>query len=181
MGYLLLVIILSWGTAQAQSVSMLPQEDDQSLVNTFESADLSAEQLAVFELRSQQLIREFVDYYELLRTTADDAEIQAVLRTELEQLLYDSETTLHINGLDQALSIAEIPFAVAPPLSIQSIALLEQGQTGPQLPWHYQLTLKVENELQTAQVTTVLFRQLKAFGTTTKEVWNVALLEWKVQ
>ena len=173
--------LLYIGGLAAQSAPLMPQEQGQDLVNTFENIDLSEEQLATFELRSQQLIREFIDYCELLRSMTDDAEMATILRTELEQLLFSADAPLHINGLQEAQSLADISFTEMPSLEIQNISLLEQGQIGPQLPWQYRISVPVEGQTEEAIVTTVLFRQLKTFGRTEKEVWKVALLAWQAE
>lgn len=178
---LVLISLIQLTLIHAQSAPLLPQENGQQLAAAFEQVTLSAEQLAVFELRSQQLIREFIDYYELLRTQTGDEELQLILREELEQLLFDSNASLHLNGFENAYPLASLPLETAPTLRIQDIRLLEQGQIDPTLPWQYRLSLSVQGNPQNARVTTVLFRQLKTFGNIEKEVWKVALLDWQVE
>lgn len=176
---LAITILLSASNLLGQSASFPPQEQPQDLAQTFEALHLSAEQVLSFESRSRQLIREFVDYYELLRTASDDAEMEAILRTQLSQLLHPGSAALHLYGLSKAEQLASINFAEMPSLEIQSINLLRQEAKGSSFIWQYQIKLNVAGQSKQALVSTILSRHKKTFGEATREVWKVAIASWE--
>ena len=180
---LVIMILLPAGSLLGQSASFppqeQPQEQPQDLAQTFEALHLSAEQLLSFESRSRQLIREFVDYYELLRTASEDAEMEAILRTQLGQLLHPGSAALHLHGLSKTEQLATINFAEMPSLEIQSINLLRQEAKGSSFIWQYQIKLNVAGQSKQALVSTMLSRHKKTFGEATREVWKVAIASWE--
>ena len=176
---LVIMSLLPAGSLHGQSASFPPQEQPQDLAQTFEALHLSAEQLLSFESRSRQLIREFVDYYELLRTNSEDAEMEAILRTQLGQLLHPGSAALHLYGLSKAEQLATINFAEMPSLEIQSINLLRQEAKGSSFIWQYQIKLNVAGQSKQALVSTILSRHKKTFGEATREVWKVAIASWE--
>lgn len=177
----LVFVLLSTQFGLAQSVALPPQGSEANLERDFSSSTLSEEQEGAFEMRAQQLIGEFVDYYNLLRTHHEDPDLYEVLLTEFEQLLYDSDLLLLITKDELAQRAENISFATAPAMELQGIVLKEKLAPLGQTAWLYTVDILMDGQPEQAEAEVIVFRQQKTFGSTVKKIWEVALIGWLLQ
>lgn len=166
---------------QAQAVALPPQEAEGQLERSFSSITLSAEQEQAFEQRARQLIGEFVDYYNLLREHHQDPDLYEVLLAEFEQLLYDSDLLLLTSREELPQRAANISFATAPAMELQGIVFKEKLAPLGRTAWLYTVDILVDGQAKQAEAEVIVFRRQKAFGSTFKKIWEVALIGWIMQ
>ncbi|MEO0874794.1 MAG: hypothetical protein AAFY48_09335, partial [Bacteroidota bacterium] len=70
-----ILLLLGFAPLQSQSVEVRPAVPDEQVAAGFAAPQLSAQQGQAFEQRAQQMIREFVDYYNLLCNPDLDSEL----------------------------------------------------------------------------------------------------------
>ena len=176
-----MLLLLGFTPLQSQSIDERPALPNEQVAASFANPRLSLEQEQAFEQRAQQIIREFIDYYNLLRDAELDAELRAVLQEELTQLLYYPDLLLQLNGQASKTAIDQIDFKAAPAMELREINLLQTDSSSGKPVWHYQVQLMVGNRVELAKVELLVYRQFKAFGSRVREVWEVALLAWGPQ
>ena len=177
----LVFVLLSAQFGWAQSVALPPQGSEANLERDFSSFTLSDEQEMAFEMRARQLIGEFVEYYNLLRTHHQDPDLYEVLLTEFEQLLYDPDLLLLIIKDELPHRAENIPYSTAPAMELQDISLKEKLAPLGQTAWLYRVDVLIDGQAQQVEAEVIVFRQEKAFGRTVKKIWEVALIGWKLQ
>ncbi len=179
--YSLIILLLLPGvnTLLGQSAEIPSAAPKEQVAAGFANPQLSLAQEQAFEQRAQQIIREFLDYYNLLRDATLDPELRDALYTELTQLLYHPDIQLKLHSEADKTTINVINFSTSPEIKPREITLLQTDTTSGKPVWHYQVQLAIDQQIELVEVELLVFRKFKTFGSQVKEVWEVALLGWE--
>ncbi|MEL7423127.1 MAG: hypothetical protein AAFN81_09065 [Bacteroidota bacterium] len=176
---LVVLFLLGFAPLWSQSVEVRPAAPDEQVAAGFANPQMSAQQGRAFEQRAQQIVREFVDYYNLLCNPDLDSELRTVLFTELEQLLYSPGLYLQLPSQSTKTKLSSIDFTTATPINLQEVELLQTKIINDKPAWQYRVSLQIDAQQVTALVKLLPFRKTKTFGSRIQEVWEVAIIAWE--
>lgn len=168
-----LLLLLGQGL-EAQEAMSAPRNRDAAVSAAFEQAELTYPQVWAFHRKSEQLITDFVGYYELLR----NEDLNADLRTEVISAmtaLFSAVTDTVI--LDQAYQVQELPgldFTDLPEYTIKQVWLIEPEYHLPAEEVYFPLSVEKTDGIA-GRSNALLYRREKSFGDKRLAVWEVKL------
>jgi hypothetical protein len=170
--------------AGAQEAPHYDTQTNIKLENTFTSKKLSAEELAAFEQRAEQKLKDFYNYLEVISNPKYDKKLREDARKQAMELFVGGEKSViggkTIDGfLDSCMNVRSGTL----PLSVTEINITKGfNGSNPINPAIYNGTIsfsipRVQGSPEKHQADIMLIKTEKLFGTEKKLVWTVYLVE----
>ncbi|HEY6159628.1 MAG TPA: hypothetical protein VI112_00355 [Bacteroidia bacterium] len=180
-GYWLLAV-----GARAQDAPHYETQTNIKLENTFTAKKLSAEELAAFELRAEQKLKDFYNYLEVISNPKYDKKLRQDARTQVLELFVSGEKSI-VDGkaIDGFLDSCMDARSKTIPLPVTEINITKGfNGSNPVNPAIYTGTIsfslsRVQGSSEKHQADIMLIKTEKLFGTEKKLVWTVYLVEIK--
>jgi hypothetical protein len=174
---ILLLLFLCSGWMGAQSIEVIPQQgSDAQLKAGFESEQLSHRQVIAFQHKAEQVVADFLDYYQLLQENELDDDLRNEVIRVMSSLFNAPTDTIVLDKVYQVQDLAQLDFSKLPRYQLDrvltvEIALNYQSPQKVYLP----LTVVLKGQSETGSSMAILIRDNKSFGYKTQLVWDVQL------
>lgn len=173
---LFLLLLLSSGGMVAQSMEAPSQEvRDAQLRAGFESEQLSYRQVGAFQHKAEQLVADFLDYYQLLQQNELDDDLKKEVIMVMSSLFHSPTDTILLDKIYQVQDLAKLDFAKLPTYQLDRVLTTEIALNRQLQSLYLPLSVVLKGQNTPGASMAILSRNDKRFGDKTQAVWDVQL------